>query len=254
MLARVFAPDLDPTLRRTELSAEESAHLTRVLRLRAGALVLVFDGRGAQHLAEIATATRSAVTLKLLEPATPARETRVRLALAQAALKGDKMDTVVRDATMMGVSAVHPIVTSRTVVPLSTVEEGRVMERWRRVAVASAKQCGRAVVPTIAPPCRFEELVPDWGDDSLRLMLVEPSAGHAWNGSSASNGTHDEGLPAEPPHHVLVVIGPEGGWSPEEMTMARDAGFRPWTLGERTLRAESAPLAALSVLTYVWRL
>jgi RsmE family RNA methyltransferase len=106
---RAYAPDLDPSQAITTLSAEESAHLVRVLRLGAGARVLVFDGRGAQYLARIATAAKDSVTLSLLEPVPPATEPRVRLTLAQGVLKGDKMDTVIRDATMMGVSAVIPL-------------------------------------------------------------------------------------------------------------------------------------------------
>ena len=129
-----------------------------MLRLGAGARVLVFDGRGTQYLARIATAAKDSVTLSLLEPAPPAPEPRVRLTLAQAVLKGDKMDAVIRDATMMGVSAVIPLITERTVIPRSAVELGRVRERWHRIAVASAKQCGRAIVPEIGPPERLTDL------------------------------------------------------------------------------------------------
>jgi 16S rRNA (uracil1498-N3)-methyltransferase len=248
---RAYAPDLDPSQPITALSAEESAHLVRVLRLGAGARVLVFDGRGAQYVARIATAAKDSVTLSLLEPAPPASESRVRLTLAQAVLKGDKMDHVVRDATMMGVSAVIPLITERTVIPRSAVELGRVRERWHRIAVASAKQCGRAIVPEIGPPERLAALVeaPDTAG-ALRLQLVEPTAAIA--GDLDADGAHQ--LPAEPPPHVLIAIGPEGGWSAEEVDQAREAGWRGWTLGARTLRAESAPLAALSILTYAWRL
>ena len=177
MQPRAYAPDLDPSQPITALSAEESAHLVGVLRLGAGARVLVFDGRGAQYLARIATAAKDSVTLSLLEPAPPAPESRVRLTLAQAVLKGDKMDTVVRDATMMGVSAVIPLITERTVIPRSAVELGRVRERWHRIAVASAKQCGRAIVPEIGPPERLTALfeAPEL-PDALRLQLVEPTA------------------------------------------------------------------------------
>ena len=148
-----------------------------MLRLGAGARVLVFDGRGTQYLARIATAAKDSVTLSLLEPAPSASEPRVRLTLAQAVLKGDKMDAVVRDATMMGVSAVIPLITERTVIPRSAVELGRVRERWHRIAVASAKQCGRAIVPEIGPPERLTALFEAReAPDVLRLQLVEPGA------------------------------------------------------------------------------
>jgi 16S rRNA (uracil1498-N3)-methyltransferase len=249
MQPRAYAPDLDPSQPITLLSAEESGHLVRVLRLGAGARVLVFDGRGAQYLARIATAAKDSVTLSLLEPAPPAPESRVRLTLAQAVLKGDKMDAVVRDATMMGVSSVIPLITERTVIPRSAVELGRVRERWHRIAVASAKQCGRAIVPEIGPPERLTTLfeTPEL-DLALRLQLIEPTAAGELDEETA------QPLPEEPPAHVMIAIGPEGGWAPEEVEQAREAGWRGWTVGARTLRAESAPLAALSILTYAWRL
>jgi 16S rRNA (uracil1498-N3)-methyltransferase len=234
------------------LSSEESAHLVRVLRLGAGARVLVFDGRGAQFLARITTAAKDRVTLALLDPVPPAPEPRVRLTLAQAVLKGEKMDAVVRDATMMGVSAVIPLITERTVVPRSALEIGRVRERWHRIAVSSAKQCGRAIVPEIGPGERLTELFDAQKEapDVLRLQLVEPGVV-----TGATNAEALDGLPAEPSEAgTLIAIGPEGGWTPEEVEQAREAGWLAWTLGARTLRAESAPLAALSILTYTWRL
>jgi 16S rRNA (uracil1498-N3)-methyltransferase len=252
---RAYAPDLDLAQAITTLSSEESAHLVRVLRLGAGARVLVFDGRGTQYLARIATAAKDSVTLSLLEPVAPASEPRVRLTLAQAVLKGDKMDTVIRDATMMGVSAVVPLITERTVIPRSAVELGRVRERWHRIAVASAKQCGRAIVPDIGPPERLTDLFESQDAPGvLRLQLIEPGA--AVPGAVSVTGTPPaDGLPVEPsPEGTLIAIGPEGGWSPKEVEQAREAGWRPWTIGARTLRAESAPLAALSILTYAWRL
>ena len=186
MQPRAYAPDLDPAQAITTLSSEESAHLVRVLRLGAGARVLVFDGRGTQYLARIATAAKDSVTLSLLEPVPPASEPRVRLTLAQAVLKGDKMDAVVRDATMMGVSAVVPLITERTVIPRSAVELGRVRERWHRIAVASAKQCGRAIVPDIGPPERLTDLFEAQdAPDVLRLQLDRTWRGRARDGGSA---------------------------------------------------------------------
>jgi 16S rRNA (uracil1498-N3)-methyltransferase len=256
---RAFVPDLEPATGQARLSADESAHITRVLRLRVGARLLVFDGRGTQYSAELTAIAKDAATVSLLEPAPAAAEPRVALTLAQAVLKGDKMDAVVRDATMMGVAALWPIVTERTVVPLSAIEQGRAIERWQRVAVASAKQCGRAVVPRIVAPSRFDpsrfdpSIAHDGASEgtsvrpSLRLQLVEPAA-------SRDDDAPVSSLPAAPADGALVAIGPEGGWSPEEVAQAREAGWRHWTLGGRTLRAESAPIAALAVLTYAWKL
>jgi 16S rRNA (uracil1498-N3)-methyltransferase len=248
MLPRFFAPDLQPAQSSTTssiaLPPDESAHLTRVLRLRVGARVLVFDGRGTQHVASVATIGKSDVTVNVLEPFPAAPEARIPVVLAQAVLKGDKMEAAIRDATMMGVSAVRPVITQRTVVPRSAADQPGVQTRWHRVAIASAKQCGRAVVPRIEPPSAFEVLLEDVSIDT-KLLLVEPAAASAVNLTSLDGATPDS---------AMILIGPEGGWTEEEVQRALAAGFRPLSLGARTLRAESAPLAALAVLSWAWKL
>jgi 16S rRNA (uracil1498-N3)-methyltransferase len=171
-----------------------------------------------------------------------APEQAVAITLAQAALKGDKMDDVIRDATVMGVARIAPLVTERTVVPRAAMEQARVHDRWRRVALASAKQCGRAVVPAIDPPRDVEALLTDT-DHACRLLLAEPA--------TQAGG---RALPETPPPSALIAIGPEGGWTADEVARAIAAGFVPLSLGARTLRAETAPLAALAVLSWVWKL
>jgi 16S rRNA (uracil1498-N3)-methyltransferase len=248
LLPRFFAPDLQPAHATVVLSPEESAHLTRVLRMRVGERLLVFDGRGTQHLASVSAIGKTVVTLNVLEPFPAAAEPRVPITLAQAVLKGDKMDTAIRDATMMGVAAVRPVITERTVVPRAAADQQGVRTRWHRVAVASAKQCGRAVVPSIEPPWAFDALLEDSGTGAAcRLLLVEPAV----EVGDVVRGIEPD---AEPPASALILIGPEGGWTQDEVTRALDAGFRPLSLGARTLRAESAPLAALAVLSWVWKL
>ena len=244
----------------TALFAEESGHLVRVLRLGAGARVLVFDGRGTQYLARIATAAKDSVTLSLLDPAPPAAEPRVRLTLAQAVLKGDKMDAVVRDATMMGVSAVIPLITERTVVPRSAVELGRVRERWHRIAVSSAKQCGRAIVPEIGPP---ERLTRSSRHRSRRraAAAAHRACGRGRDVCGARIGESDGSADAE---NRITARGTFRARDDRDRARRRMGAGRSgsgaggrlagWTVGARTLRAESAPLAALSILTYAWRL
>ncbi len=244
VLPRFYTPDLQPERGTVVLSSEESAHLTRVLRLRVGARLLVFDGRGTQHLASVASIGKTAVEVNVLEAFPAAAEPRVPITLAQAVLKGDKMDAVIRDATMMGVAAVRPVITERTVVPRGAAEQPGVQTRWHRIAVASAKQCGRAVVPSIEPAWTLDALLADSGLASVRrFLLIEPFVA-------------EQSLPidAATPASALILIGPEGGWSPDEVTRALAAGFHPLSLGARTLRAESAPLAALSVLSWIWKL
>ncbi len=243
MLPRFYAPHLDPRAASVALDAGESRHLARVLRLRAGARVRVFDGRGTEFLAEVAASGRAGATLTLVERAAAARETTTRITLAQALLKGDAMDAVIRDATMLGVAAIQPFVATRSNVSLAAARRGRMVDRWRRIAVASCKQCGRAVVPGVRAPLDFDELLA-LGREDLRLILVEPSA--AVGESEAS----PYGSPR--PAAATLAMGPEGGWTAEEIARARAHGMQPWTLGARTLRADAAPIVALSVLLFVW--
>jgi 16S rRNA (uracil1498-N3)-methyltransferase len=162
--------------------------------------------------------------------------------LAQSVLKGEKTDGVIRDAVMMGVAAVQPILTDRTDVPASAFDHGGRTGRWRRIAIASAKQCGRAVVPEVYPPMSLRECL-DAHRCEARVVLVEPSAA-----GGALNIGH---VPREPAS-ALVLVGPEGGWEPDEVAAAVAAGCAPITLGPRTLRADAASIVALGVLLQFW--
>ena len=130
-----------------ELPDDEAQHLSRVLRLKAGDEIAVFDGQGHEALARIASVTSRRVSVEVVEPRAAVPEPRVAVTLAQALLKSDKMDRVIRDAVMLGVSAVQPFVSRRTDVPMKAVEKGGRQDRWDRTVISSVKQCGRAVVP-----------------------------------------------------------------------------------------------------------
>jgi 16S rRNA (uracil1498-N3)-methyltransferase len=248
MPPRFFAPTLDADRREAVLPAEESAHLSRVLRLRAGAKVEVFDGRGREFIAEVADVARDRVTLTLLEARAPAAEPRVPVMLAQAILKPQQMDDVVRDATMMGASAVVPIVSAHVTVPGRAIEGARPVERWRRIALASVKQCRRSTIPRIDPPVTFA----DWLGAVARrsagptLLLVEPSV-HGVEPRTVRSLIHDP-----IPESATLAVGPEGGWSAEEVSGAVRAGATPITLGPLTLRAETVAVAALAALSVIW--
>ena len=243
---RFFAPALDLGDETVALPREEAEHLTRVLRLGVGDTVSVFDGRGHEFLARVASAVRRDVRVQLVSRVEPAAEAMVAITLGQAVLKGDKMDEVIRDAVMLGVAAVQPIVTKRTEMTVARVRDTRV-ERWKRVALASTKQSRRAVVPEIRTPLTLEAYLND-PPAVLRLMLVEPAAGTPDTGTESLSALHGRRAPAD----AVVMIGPEGGWTDEERSAARGCGVRLVTLGHRTLRADAVPVAAISVLQFLW--
>jgi 16S rRNA (uracil1498-N3)-methyltransferase len=241
---RFFAPSMDAGDEIVTLPRDEAEHLTRVLRLDVGDTVSVFDGRGHEFLARVASALRRDVRVQLLSRAEPAAEPAVALTLAQAVLKGDKMDEVIRDAVMLGVAAIQPIVTKRTETTVAALLKGARPDRWRRVALASVKQSRRAVVPEIRMPLTLETLL-DEPPAALRLMLVEPSAAAGVEPVSVLQR-------AETPSDATVFVGPEGGWTEPEWSAATARGIRLMTLGPRTLRADAVPIAAISVLNYIW--
>jgi 16S rRNA (uracil1498-N3)-methyltransferase len=245
MLPRFYAPALDPSATRAVLAADESHHLARVLRLAPGDAVTIFDGRGHEFLARVERADRDAATVTLVEPVAPTPEPAVRVTLVQAVLKGDKMDEVVRDATMAGVSHIAPVVTERSNVNINALRRAHAAERWQRVAIASAKQCRRAWVP----PTELAVTLDTWlaaPFTGLRLLLVEPSAGEQGVLSMRQLQARDR------PESAACLVGPEGGWTSEERQAALAAGCVPATLGPLTLRADAVALAALAALSVVW--
>ena len=224
-----------------DLPEDEAVHLARVLRLNTGADVLVFDGRGREWQAIVASVTKSRATVRLVTAISAAPEPAVAIALAVAVLKGDKTDEAVRDAVMLGAASVQPLLTDRSEVRASALTNGRRLDRWQRIAVSSAKQCGRAVVPQIHPAASLDDVLASPGP-GLRLALVEPRS------ATVSVVTLRE---VSRPAHVQVFIGPEGGWSDREM-LALGATARLLTLGSQTLRAEAVPLVALTALRVAW--
>lgn len=233
---RFYAPDVMSSS--AELRPDEARHLSRVLRLGAGAEVVVFDGRGGEWRARISHVRGDDVRVELIEPRVAAAEPSIAVTLAVALLKGDDMDAVVRDATSLGVVAIAPFVSSHTVVPAAARQAGAV-ERWTRIAVASAKQCGRAVLPRIDPCRPFANVLA--GEDGLKIFCLEPEKAEGL-----------QTVPPERPNPVVICVGPEGGWSDEEIERARQQGAAGMTLGPRTLRAGVIPTVALTSLWTRW--
>ncbi len=228
-----------------QLPEDEAVHAVRVLRVRTGQAVRVFDGRGREYDATIGTVVRAGVEILVGgEVSPPSPERRIAVTLVMAALKGDAMDAVVRDAAMLGVGSVLPLVSARAETTLEGLARGHRRERWQRIAVASVKQCGRAVVPDIGEPLDVIGLLKRWSAEpsAVRLLCVEPEAG------GSVMRVRDVAAPTGP---VSVVVGPEGGWSGDEVErLAMHAGLL--RLEGTTLRAESAPIVLLSSLLTVW--
>lgn len=244
MLPRFFVPGASPGARQLSLPSNEAHHAIEVMRLRAGDQVLVFDGAGREWRAVVSACGRRRAAVELLEPVEPVPEPRVHVTLAQAVLKGDHMDAAVRDATMLGVTAIAPVITAHAAVNAAAASGTKARDRWTRVAISSTKQCRRAVVPSIGPAMSLENWLGSLSDDGERIVLAEPSA---------TSGALRPYAPGLPPARAVLAVGPEGGWAAGELEVFAASGFSGLTLGSATLRAEAAALVALSVLRAWWR-
>lgn len=237
---RVYVPSMSAGVERVVLPKDETHHITRVLRLPTGAPVRIFDGMGREWSGRLETGPgRGEASVIVEEEASPVLEPDMRVTLAVGVLKGDQMDAVVRDATALGVIAIVPMETAHVTVPPRAWESGVAVERWQRVAIASAKQCGRAVVPTVRPVSTLPDVL-SAGADTIWLC-AEPFVAEGPTTNVERRGSS-----------ALVLIGPEGGWAEQEVLLARRAGAGLFNLGPRTLRAELAPIVALSSLWTKW--
>jgi 16S rRNA (uracil1498-N3)-methyltransferase len=216
------------------LPVAQSAHLLRVLRLRAGAALTVFNGRGGEYAAELIATDKAGARLKVHAHADVERESPLHVTLLQGIARGERMDTIVQKATELGVQRILPLSCEFSVVRLDAANRQRRVAHWRAVAVAACEQCGRNRVPEVAPIGDLAEACTA-SSAELRLMLL-PQAPESLAALTANVS------------RVVLLIGPEGGLSGREQLLAQRCGFKPCRLGPRTLRTETAPLAALAAL------
>ncbi len=225
------------------VGGEELAHMRKVLRLKPGARVLLWDGAGTEHEALIRAYEGGVAAMTVVRSYRPERESPLAVTLAQAVGKGDKMDWIVEKATELGVACVAPFFSSYTVPRFAGEKGERRRERWRNIAVAAAGQSGRTRIPEIREPDRFDAMLArDWQCDA-QLLFWEGSSGRGLASLKAEFGNL---------RSVLVVVGPEGGFSEEEASRAAAHGFHTVGLGRRILRTETAAVAAVCAVQLLW--
>lgn len=231
---RFHAPTTAFTQTTVTLTADEARHLRDVLRLKPGAEVYVFDGRGREFRCTVVNTTRDAADLKIeaeVEPAKP--ESQLQLNLCVALLKGEKFDLVVQKATELGVTKITPLITRYADIHLrDEADASKRVTRWQRIALEAAKQSGRALVPEITQPIPFESV----------------QAGQPTVMFSEREGDPFESLTNHPA--ITALVGSEGGWSDEEIETAKARDFQVITLGGRILRAETAAITVCALLQH----
>lgn len=228
------------------LTGTEAHHATDVLRLREGDAVVLFDGRGAEQAARISRIEKDSVSLT---PGAVAKTSPLpcRIALGQAIPKGKNMELIVQKATELGAAAIFPLLSERTIVRLDKEESDSKKEKWQRVALEACKQCGQNFLPSVEAPVSVEDLLVRHAKefDLVIIASLQPGARHL----KALLEEHHS-MRGQLPKSVLILIGPEGDFTPAEINRALSGGAQPMSLGPIVLRTETAALYSLSVLAH----
>ena len=241
-MPRFYVPQPQIKNEMLRIEGDEVRHIRRVLRLKAGDEIIVFDGSGKEYEGTIVEERPSSVVIRIQNIFSSKKESHLEITLAQSLLKGEKMDYLIQKATELGVKKIIPFFSSRSVPLLEKSGRLKRHHRWERIAIEASKQCGRGVVPKIEPLQGYSEMLQSVSPDPLRLILWEREKTNLKEVLGKSIGMKE----------IFFIIGPEGGFSQEEIEEANKAGFLRVTLGRRILRAETASLCLLSILQYDW--
>jgi 16S rRNA (uracil1498-N3)-methyltransferase len=221
------------------LGEQSAHHVTHVLRLRPGASVKVFDGQGCEHEAMLRDVRRTQVTVEIGMAVVSIPEPPLAITLAQGIPRSDRMDLILQKAVELGVTDVQPLWTTRSQTRVSGERLEKRMRHWQGVVISACEQCGRATMPTLKTPLEYSSWLTSAYRHDCRLLL-DPDARRSL------------GDMQPPGASILLLVGPEGGISAEETTLAAAAGFSPMRLGPRILRTETAALASLASLQSLW--
>ncbi|MDR3404689.1 MAG: 16S rRNA (uracil(1498)-N(3))-methyltransferase [Chthoniobacter sp.] len=241
-MPRFYVPPHAWNLDKLALDAGETHHALDVLRMKAGDRATLFNGQGAEATVEFATVDKGKVTLKKISAA-KSSPLACEITLGQAIPKGKNMDLIVEKATELGAAAIVPLLSERTVVRCDAGEALAKRDKWQRVAVEAAKQCGQNWLPTVAKPQTPKEFF-QFGEkfDLLLIASLQPDSRHIKHALAEAG--------PKKPARVLILVGPEGDFTPAEVNLAKNAGCRPVTLGPIILRSETAAIYCLSVLSH----
>ncbi|MGH8619395.1 MAG: 16S rRNA (uracil(1498)-N(3))-methyltransferase [Burkholderiales bacterium] len=237
---RIYLGDPLATGATVALPAAAAHHVARVLRLQVGAALVLFDGRGGEYAAVVSRLAGGVVDVLVGAHRAVEREAPVRVTLAQGISSGERMDYTLQKAVELGVAAIQPLATARSVVRLAGERAERRLEHWRQIVAGACEQSGRNAVPVVAPIATpsawLAALAPEAG--TLRLTLA-PDAARRWS-------------ELDPAERVVLAVGPEGGFDPGERDLLAQTGFEAVRLGPRVLRTETAALAALAAIHARW--
>ena len=236
-IPRIFTPQTLASNSTLVLAEAQSHHLSKVLRMQAGRELILFNGEGGEYSAEIFAVHKKYVDIIVNEYIAENRQSHLQLELAIGISRGERMDWVLQKATELGATKITPLITERTEVKLGGERADKKMEHWQQILISACEQCQRNLLPELTEPKLFSEWLSEC-DAELKFVL---------------HHRDNQGLPHEKsPQSVALLIGPEGGLDDDEIAQAFAHQFSPLTLGPRVLRTETAPVAAISVVQYLW--
>ena len=238
-IPRFYCPPPLPAGSSLELPREAAHHAHRVLRLRVNDHVQVFDGAGNALDGKILAIDGKRVLLHELQTRINDAGSPLRITLAQAMCSSEKMDWVVQKATELGAAEIQPVQTQRSVARLSGERAEKRILHWRSVAISACEQCGRDALPKVAAPLDFAAWLRNLGGSASKFILQPEGA----------TPLHKQ---TPPLGEVILLVGPEGGFSEDEVEMARLGGFTPVRMGKRVLRTETAAIAGIAALQTLW--
>ncbi|WP_408954870.1 16S rRNA (uracil(1498)-N(3))-methyltransferase [Natroniella sp. ANB-PHB2] len=222
------------------ITGQDVRHITRSLRLDSGDKISVADGEGKKYIIELVELTEKSVKGKVHQDFVAKVEPDTKVTLVQGLPKSKKMDLIAQKTTELGVEEIIPVETERSIVKLKPSKAKRRQKRWQKIAKEAAKQSGRAKIPEVKELVGFEEIISLAKEYDLALIPWEEEEGSLKEVIAGNNKME----------RVMIVIGPEGGFSKQEVERAKEAGIKPVSLGSRILRTETAGLATLSMLLY----
>lgn len=244
-MARFFVDKEKISENRIIIDGPDAHHIARSLRMAEGDKAMVCDGEGNEYRCVLSRIRDEECICDIIEPVCSGAEPEVSITLCMAYPKGDKLETVIQKAVELGVSRIIPFESSRCIKRPKAEKIEKQTSRLERIAEEAAKQCGRAKIPTVTQPMSFSGMLEEAKKASLPLLCYENEDGLT---------IKDIIKGKEKPKSVSVIVGSEGGFSPDEVAKAKDAGCLSVSLGNRILRCETAPSFALSVLSYEFEL
>lgn len=220
-----------------DLNENASSHVGRVLRMKAGDALRVFNGEGGQWLGQIEAVSKKTVTVQLREFMAENNESPLQTHLGQVLSRGERMDYAIQKATEMGVTQITPLFSERCEVKLQGDRIEKRLAHWQQIAISACEQCGRNIVPIINSPQKVSQWIIE-RDEELKFVL--------------HHRTEKQLTGFDMPCSVALFIGPEGGLTAQEIEQAQEHQFYPLSLGPRVLRTETAPIAVLALLQHYW--